>query len=178
MDLEVHNGLNPRLAAHIWLLHHLFLDAINRDAQEWAAAWNSHHLQIRGERSRSPHDMFTFSMLTDGPRGLLRRTQPVEEDVEDASTYGIDWVVADDPALMNHLLTENPQDWSDRNPFAPGLETLSQVACEPPNSPFDLVRIAALDAALAAELDLTSRSMHVRHLVWIRALEICHDMSS
>ncbi|KAJ6632501.1 hypothetical protein B0H10DRAFT_1740124, partial [Mycena sp. CBHHK59/15] len=66
MDLEVHDGLNTRLPAYIWLIHHLFLDAINCDAQEWSAAWNSHHLQIRGERSRSPHDMFLFSRIGRG----------------------------------------------------------------------------------------------------------------
>ncbi|KAJ6573654.1 hypothetical protein B0H10DRAFT_1767267, partial [Mycena sp. CBHHK59/15] len=65
-DLEVHHGLNPRLPAHIWLLHDLFLHHINADAQEWAEAWNSHLLQICGERSRSPRDMFLFSMLQDG----------------------------------------------------------------------------------------------------------------
>ncbi|KAJ7796811.1 hypothetical protein B0H14DRAFT_2390310, partial [Mycena olivaceomarginata] len=51
-DLEVNHGLNPSIAAHIWLLHHLFLHCIDQDAQEWAEAWNSHNLQIRGERTR------------------------------------------------------------------------------------------------------------------------------
>ncbi|KAJ7636764.1 hypothetical protein FB45DRAFT_1138651, partial [Roridomyces roridus] len=178
MDLEVHDGLNPRLPAHIWLLHHLFLASIDFDAQEWAAAWNSHDLQIRGERSRSPRDMFTFSFLQDGPRGLEYRVSPAEEDVGDASTYGIDWAVADDQNLMSHLLSQNPQDWADRNPFAPGLDTLSDVPCEPPNSPLSLEQIAALDATLTSEFDLTSRSMHIRRLVWIRALELCHVLLS
>lgn len=35
--LESHHGLNPLAPAHIWLLHHLFLAAINEDAQEWLA---------------------------------------------------------------------------------------------------------------------------------------------
>ncbi|KAJ6531693.1 hypothetical protein B0H10DRAFT_1861097 [Mycena sp. CBHHK59/15] len=99
IELEVHEGLNPRLTAHIWLLHHLFLDSINHDAQEWASAWNSHNLQIRGEHTRSPRDMFLFSMLQDGPRGLERVVEPVDEVVEEISTYGIDWDVADDSTL-------------------------------------------------------------------------------
>jgi hypothetical protein len=49
IELETHHDLDPRNPAHIWLLHHLFLPHINTDAQEWADAWNSHHLQIRGE---------------------------------------------------------------------------------------------------------------------------------
>ncbi|GBE86435.1 predicted protein [Sparassis crispa] len=85
LDLEVNHGFNRRLAAHIWLLHYLFLDAINDDAQEWAHAWNSHRLQIRGERSRSPRDIFLFSMVQDGPRGLSRVRNAVNEVVDDPS---------------------------------------------------------------------------------------------
>ncbi|KAJ7133871.1 hypothetical protein C8R43DRAFT_1089642 [Mycena crocata] len=177
MDLEVHDGLNPRLPAHIWLLHHLFLYAINCDAQEWAAAWNSHHLQIRGERSRSPRDMYLFSMLQDGPRGLEYRINAAADDDEalgDPSTYGIDWDVAQDPTLMGHLLDQNPQDWSERNPFAPGLDTLSHVPCDPPNSPFTAEQIASIDAELAAQIDLSSRSMHIRRLAWQKSMELCN----
>lgn len=56
--------------AHIWLLHHLFLPAINSDAEQWADAWNNHTLSFRGERQRSPADMYLFGMIQNGPRGL------------------------------------------------------------------------------------------------------------
>ncbi|KAF7377212.1 hypothetical protein MSAN_00140900 [Mycena sanguinolenta] len=102
IDLEVNHNLNPTVPAHIWLLHHLFLRYIDEDAQEWAEAWNRHDLQIRGERTRSPHDIFFFSQLQDGPRGLERMVAPLEEDVEDPSTYGIDWDVVDNSTLMQH----------------------------------------------------------------------------
>ncbi|KAJ7890080.1 hypothetical protein B0H14DRAFT_2336430 [Mycena olivaceomarginata] len=46
VNLEVNHGLNVTLAAHIWLLQHLFLHRINKDSQEWAKAWNSHDLTI------------------------------------------------------------------------------------------------------------------------------------
>ncbi|KAJ7460236.1 hypothetical protein FB451DRAFT_1337818 [Mycena latifolia] len=144
------------------------------DAQEWAAALNSHLLHIRGERSRSPRDMFMFSMLQDGPRGLEYSPNPIDEPVDDVSTYGIDWDVADDPALMTHLLDHNPQDWSERNPFAPGLDALSHVPCEPPDAPFSPEEITIIDAELAAQVDVTSRSMHVRRLVWVKAMEVCN----
>ncbi|KAF7364508.1 hypothetical protein MVEN_00319500 [Mycena venus] len=155
LDLEVHHGLNPLLPAHIWLLHHLFLDAINCDAQEWAAAWNSHLLQIRSERSRSPRDMYIFNMLQDGPRGLEYRAEPPSDDVEDPTTYGIDWDVADDSTLMTHLLDQNPQDWDEHNPFSPRQDALPHVPCDAPDAPLELTRehIAALDAELASTFD-------------------------
>ena len=174
VDLEVHHGLVPTLPAHIWLLHHLFLASINEDAQDWAEAWNAHNLQIRGERTRSPRDIFLFSMIQDGPRGLERFVDPPAEDVANPSTYGIDWDVADNPALMRHHLMQNPQEWEDRNPFAPGVEDLSDVPCEPPNCPFSTAEVAYLDQELARLVDLTSRSMHVRTLVWQEAFSICN----
>ncbi|KAJ6540746.1 hypothetical protein B0H19DRAFT_1176196 [Mycena capillaripes] len=173
-DLEVNHGLVPTISAHIWLLHHLFLHCINEDAQEWAQAWNSHDLQIRGERNRSPRDMFFFSMLQDGPRGLEQMAAPPDEQVDDPSTYGIDWDVADDPTLMRHHLLQNPQEWEDRNPFAPGIQDLSEVPCEAPDSPFSAEQIAYLDHELEAVVDLTSRSMNVRKLVWQEAFRICN----
>ncbi|KAJ7238531.1 hypothetical protein B0H12DRAFT_1025720 [Mycena haematopus] len=174
IDLEVNHGLNPTVSQHIWLLHHLFLDCIDQDAQEWAEAWNRHDLQIRGERTRSPHDIFFFSQLQDGPRGLERMLSPPEEGVEDPSTYGIDWDVLDDPTLMQHHLMQNPEEWADQNPFSPDSQDLSKVSCEAPDCPFSDEQVAYLDNELAAEVDLTSRSMNVRKLVWQRAFEICN----
>ncbi|KAJ7029654.1 hypothetical protein C8F04DRAFT_962582 [Mycena alexandri] len=174
-DLEVNHNLNPAIPAHIWLLHHLFLAAINADAQEWAQAWNSHDLQIRGERTRSPRDMFLFSMVRDGPRGLEQSVDPPSEDVEDPATYGIDWQVADDPPLMTHLFNENPSEWEEQNPFASGPAAHSHVPCEPPNSPFSPEQIALLDQRLAAVVDLTSRSMGVRRLVWTEVFRLCNE---
>ena len=98
------------MAEHIWLTHHLFLNTMNQDAQEWAHAWNSHHLQIRGEREQSPWDIFIFSMLQDGPRGVQHFITPPTEQVDDLVSYGIDWDVTDDHKLMNHLLQENTQE--------------------------------------------------------------------
>ncbi|KAJ7470039.1 hypothetical protein B0H11DRAFT_1731043 [Mycena galericulata] len=174
-DLEVNHGLNPTQPAHIWLLHHLFLPSINADAQEWAEAWNSHNLQIRGERTRSPQDMFTFSMFQDGPRGLERLVEPIDEVVDDPQTYGVDWQVADDPHLMDHLLRENPQEWEEHNPFASGPETHAHVPCEPPNSPFSREQITLLDQQLEAVVNVRSRSMGVRRLVWKEAFRICNE---
>ncbi|KAJ7721420.1 hypothetical protein B0H14DRAFT_3098478 [Mycena olivaceomarginata] len=161
VDLEVNHGLNPTLAAHIWLLHHLFLHRINEDSQEWAEAWNSHNLTIRGKRSRSPRDIFLFSMLQDGPRSLERVVIPSGEQVADPSTYGIDWDVVDNPTLMHHHLMQNPQEWDDQNPFAPSIQDLSEI---------DI-----LDRELTTVVDVSSRSMNVRKLVWQEAFRICNS---
>lgn len=180
IDLEMHHGLLPTNTAHIWLLHHLFLVQINADAQEWAHAWNSHTLQIRGERDRSPRDMFLFSMVQDGPRGIqqVQRT-PADEPLDDPSAYGIDWEVADDPTLMNHLLTQNPAEWEHDNPFTvgPAAGSLSHVECEPPGSPFTSEQITHLDQRITLSgVNLASRSMATRRLLWEEALEISQEL--
>ncbi|KAJ7233488.1 hypothetical protein C8J57DRAFT_1090552 [Mycena rebaudengoi] len=175
VDLEVNHGLNPLVLSHIWLLHHLFLDHINADAQEWAEAWNSHNIHIRGERERSPRDMFLFSMVQDGPRGVQHLTEPVDEEVDDPNTYNIDWDEADNPQMMDHLLGENPQEWEDNNPFSAAPGTLSHVPCDPPNCPFTPEQVAYLVIRLAAAVDVTSRNMAVRHLVWKEAFVICNE---
>jgi hypothetical protein len=151
------------------------LHCIDDDAQEWADAWNSHDLHIRGERARSPRDIFLFSMIHDGPRGFERFTDPLDESIEDPTTYGIDWDVVDNPALMRHHLVENPQEWENHNPFAPSIQDLSEVPCEPPNCPFSAEQIASLDSRLADAVDIHSRSMHVRKLVWIEAFRLCNE---
>ena len=66
-DLEVHNGLIVDRNTHIWLLQHLFLAAINMDAEEWANTWNNHSLSFCGEHQRSPTDMYMFGMIQNGP---------------------------------------------------------------------------------------------------------------
>lgn len=177
-DLEYNCGLNPHIPAHIWLLHHLFLPAINVDAQDWASAWNSHKLQIRGERNRSPQDIFLFSMVQDGPRGLVLSDAPAEENVDpaDLNSYGIDWDDADNPQLMEHLLLNNPQERDDQNPFHVGPTTLSDVPCEPPDCPFPADQIRRLDTLLAQRVDVTSRNMALRRIVWETALELCIEL--
>lgn len=173
ITLELHHGLDPMQTACIWLLHHLFLSKIQEDAEEWAAGWNSHKMQIRHQTPQSPREMFVFSMVHDGPRGMTFRPEPPSEDVPDIAAYGIDWEVANDHRLMNHLLQENPQDWSEDNPFAGAPATLSHVPCEPPNCPLTPQQVESLDQALAERVDVTSRSMDTRRLVWIEALNIC-----
>ena len=54
-ELETHCRLNPESTWHIWLLHFLFIGAIQEDAQEWVSMWNNHTMQIRGMSCHSHH---------------------------------------------------------------------------------------------------------------------------
>ena len=178
LELEANHGLDTNLPAHIWLLHHLFLTRINEDADEWAHAWNSHTLQLRGERNSSPRDIFFFSMHVDGPRGIpLPAANRTEDVVDDIEMYGVDWEAAEDPSLMNHLRDNNPQDWDSNNPFnvAPPA-SLSNVPCEPPNCPFTPFQVQILDTTLRQRVNIESRSMIVRRAVWQVALEVCNEI--
>ncbi|KAJ7433339.1 hypothetical protein B0H11DRAFT_1759136 [Mycena galericulata] len=180
LDLETNHGLNPTRPGHIWLLHHLFLASVNRDAQDWAEAWNSHQLTVRRHRERSPRDLFTFGMLREGPRGISSFLAPQDDDIEDINEYGIDWEVTGEPELMAHLLENNPDERVDigDDPFAAASTpaNLSEVLCEPPGCPFTLEQLARLDQRLHASVDIFSRNMNVRRLVWQAALSIARDI--
>lgn len=64
--LEEEHDLDVDNTAHIWLLHVLFLPAINDDLDDWKDMWNCHKLRIRDERDRSPEDMFFFGLIEYG----------------------------------------------------------------------------------------------------------------
>lgn len=176
LELETHHGLYPRMAEHIWLLHHLFLAAIDEDAQEWAQVWNHHTMQIKGQRGRSPIDMFTFSLLQDGPRGITGLLEPTNEAVENPDEYGIDWDAAADERLMAHQQVHNPQDMPDANPFSNAPATKAHVECQPPNCPFTDDEVLWLDDSLRARVDVASRSMQTRRLVWMEAVVLCQQL--
>ncbi|KAJ7737938.1 hypothetical protein B0H16DRAFT_1664688 [Mycena metata] len=164
LDLETNHGLNPTRPGHIWLLHHLFLTSVDRDAQEWVEAWNSHQLTVHRHRERSPRDLFLFGMLREGPRF-------------DINEYGVDWEVNQEPELIAHLLENNPHERPSAggsDPFASASTpaNLSEVLCDPPNCPFTPAQLLLLDQHLSTSVDLFSRNMTVRRSVWVMALEI------
>ncbi|KAF7329414.1 hypothetical protein MKEN_00203300 [Mycena kentingensis (nom. inval.)] len=177
ISLETHHQLNPFVPAHIWLVHHLFLPSVNRDAQEWAEMWNNHTMRLPGQRNRSPRDMFFFSLIEDGPRGLDQFEEPADEDVGDPAAYGIDWDAANDPQLMQHLLENNPEEWDEHNPFSPANIRLTHVPCDvPAEGPLSAEQVAELDDHLALTVDVESRSMEVREQVWAEAFAFCSQL--
>lgn len=178
-DLEAHDGLIVDRDAHIWLLHHLFLPAINSDAEEWADAWNNHTLSFRGERQRSPADMYFFGMIQNGPRGL----HMADEELDDIQGYGIDWEDYDDDRIFNHHNHANIPDNQGDNPFSttthrPSAETLTRVDVVPPGCPLTADQIVFLDSQLELLPYFDDQGMDMRRLLWISALNICDYLLS
>jgi hypothetical protein len=176
--LEHNDGLNPSLPHHIWLLHYLFHASIHEDAQQWAAAWNCHRMQIRDERSRSPEDMFTAGILQRGARGLELRPQPnMQEVVDDPHQYGVDWAVHRSTRLMHHLHENNPNEHDTTGSFRLP-EHMARVECEPPNCPFTPQEMVVFRSQLADRIadQVHRRDMATRRLVWCHAFAIAFDL--
>ncbi|KAJ6505139.1 hypothetical protein C8R45DRAFT_1051016 [Mycena sanguinolenta] len=179
-SLELSCGLRPDLDAHIWLLHHLFLPAINQDADEWAKAWNEHKLRFGNDRTRSPRDLFFFGMIENGLRGIESTPDATDndDDIEDLDAYGIDWEELHQDDIMAHYHQHNagaevdPEDAN--NPFSnDGPHQLSHVDVQEPLCPFGPEFVVALDEYLAVHPHVQSRNMNSRRALWIDALAIC-----
>jgi hypothetical protein len=52
--LEALHQLDRTDAAHLWLIHYLFLDMINSDCAEFQAEWNAHPISGAGH-DQSPN---------------------------------------------------------------------------------------------------------------------------
>lgn len=181
VDLETHHGLNPRNQMHIWLLHHLFLNAIRFDAKMWVDGWNSHVMQLSGQRNASPREMFIFSMVEDGPRGITgqgvqTQAADVGESDVDIATYGVDWEDLDDVPFMEQV-RQTHLEGDQINPFQPDVPSrMNEVLCEAPNCPFDEQDVQWLDNALASRVDILTHDMGVRRLIWEEALSLCNHL--
>lgn len=69
--LETHYGLDADNIHHLWLLHYLFLTELNREIDVFVETWNNHLMNLPGQRTRTPLDMFTWDMQVCGLRGNL-----------------------------------------------------------------------------------------------------------
>ena len=178
-SLEHHDGLDADSDAHIWLLHRLFLSAINQDLLEWAETWNSHTLSIHGERQRSPRDMFVFGMLQNGVRGLdAAQYEPVDEDIDDLSSYGIDWEDYDDHQILSHHHESNGVNQDPTiNPFLPHPPTtFSHVEVEEPDCPLTSEQLLIVDNLVEQSYISGRRSIDDYRSLWIAALHVCQQM--
>ncbi|KAI0323701.1 hypothetical protein GY45DRAFT_1376131 [Cubamyces sp. BRFM 1775] len=175
-QLEQSYGLNIDNDAHIWLLHHLFLDALNRDAMRWAEAWNNHVLARRGEHHMTPHQMYLFGLAQHGQRGI-RVAQDAEEPVrmadEDFAEYGVDWDEIEHPAIRDHHDRYNLDDGDNINPFMSNNPThLSHVEVPDSRCPIRPEQVIELDAQLAQLPSYSCHNMHTCLELWIAALDI------
>jgi len=166
IDLESHHELLPDLPAHIWLLHWLFLDAINDEIQGWADAWNHHRISLRGEANCSPRELFLFSIAEDGVRGVEHMDN---DEIVDPDTYGIDWEVDNNPILRRHFLENNSSQGED-------FTDSTTVICEVAGCPLTEDAVHELEARLEIHVNSSSKNMTARRFIWQVALEICYDL--
>jgi hypothetical protein len=173
IELEANYNLDYNNFAHIWLLHHLFLDAVNADTQAWVATWNLHRVAVPEGGQRSPHEMFLFGMVEYGVRGIDGMVES-EPEVEDLAMYGVDWGRLD---LASQALERNPDDWTDENPFVTSgrPENMAEVICDEPDSPLSHNQIIRLNQLLCECVDVNSKNMDVRKVIWREALRICEE---
>lgn len=159
--LEHRHGLNASDHSHIWLLHKLFLPAINEDALNWAGLWNSHKIQLEGEQRSSPRQLFIRSSLTDGVHGL----PPQDEELEDYTLYGVDWETM-----------EGVQDPSEEGSRYHQPEWVNEVVCEPPNCPLEDEQVKRLSEDIAAVVGAGSNDMDWRRGIWVKAFELLSQL--
>lgn len=170
--LEAQDGLNIDSDAHIWLLHHIFLEKINSDASAWTATWNNHTLSRRGQPHRSPQQMYVHGIVTNGVRGIhLDSGEPAEINHEE---YGIDWEDLDRPVIRRHHETFNPENQVENdNPFIVNHpDRLSHVEVPDARCPFRDDQLHVFNTELQNLPDILSNDEHSLRLIWIRALAL------
>ncbi len=94
--------------------------------------------------------------------------------MEDIEAFGIDWDMVDDVTYMDHLRRHNPDEWDATNPFSAAPPKMAHIPVDPPECPFNWESMDILAAALAEQVELTSRQIDVHHLVWLEAMNLCN----
>lgn len=174
--LEAHDGLDVNADTHLWLLHHLFLEAINTDIEQWIETWNNHTLSRRGQPHQSPCQMYLYGMIENSVCGIQ-----VEEDPDDidSDVYGIDWEDIDHRNVREHHNLHNPPIPNDEyeNPFMVQQPTrLSHIPVPDPNCPFTPEQIALFDLQMSALPHFYSIDMQSHRLTWIDGLQIATNI--
>jgi hypothetical protein len=144
---------------------------------------NGHKIRLDHEQQCSPHDMFLFGMVENGPRGLSGLSEhgsATEDDqVEDWHSYGIDWDALDDHSIVSHHRAHNGPDGRDDNLFIScGPEYFSHVGIPEAPCPLSPEQVEFLDRELSSVPHYQSRSMAVHWEMWIRALAICRHLAA
>ncbi|KAM6489638.1 hypothetical protein JOM56_014874 [Amanita muscaria] len=170
-SLERHHGLDVDSAGHIWLLHHLYLRALNEEILGWAEHWNSHTMHLKHEANKSPRQMFMTGLRGCRLDPIGHRRTMQDEAIENPGPFRVDYEALEEGALIAHMMDQ------DENPFqnhAP--ERFSAVPCEPPSCPLEPLEVQRLDAELAEAFDTSTKSMEVRKMMWDRSLPFCRAL--
>ncbi|KAI0040931.1 hypothetical protein FA95DRAFT_1502103 [Auriscalpium vulgare] len=176
--LEAYDNLNLELDPHIWLIHHLFLPAINEDAETWANTWNAHILSRRGQTHEAPRDMYTHGTVIHGQRAIFLQPEPEGTD-DDLAEFGIDWNDIENRQVMNHHNAENnvQADGDPNNPFVSNQpDQLSHVEVSDARCPFNTNQLQIFNTYLHTLPYINFKDMASRRLVWISAYERALEM--
>ncbi|KAI1787486.1 hypothetical protein LXA43DRAFT_1167363 [Ganoderma leucocontextum] len=181
-ELETVCGLNVENNGHLWLLHHLFLPIINRDAYSWRATWNEHVIARRGERHLSPRQMFVQGTVQLGARTLFE----VEEEqggnagrVDDADymDYGVDWEDLDEARIRDHHNSNNLYDGDSENPFLSNPPThFSHVEVPRIPCPLEPEQLTWLNYQLSHHPCFARHTIDDCKQLWIAALQIVSQL--
>jgi hypothetical protein len=187
MDLEVHHGLDRNSDAHIWLVHHLYLELINEDATLWMAGWNAHTFtrlpgHPRHTRLPSPTQLYGIGMLQHGIRSLDPLLNEDNITVADLEHYGVDWAAHGEVRTMQHHWRHNTVsdlDESQRNPNHWGEpRQFIEVRVPAPACFLTEEQVIELHNTLdQADLDCRSHNMDILSAVWACALAFCHNLA-
>ncbi|KAJ8096050.1 hypothetical protein PM082_022708 [Marasmius tenuissimus] len=183
-DLETHHGLSHDNNAHIWLLHCLFHVAIDKDAMDWAGAWNSHSLQLQNHCDRSPRDIFFFGTLQEGLCGppptddVDGHLEHIKDEIEDIDTFRVDWEELSNPTLLQHFNQHNPDSYEDISRWESHRPPhLSLVEIPDFDCPFDSEQqLEIFEEGLSQIQELYSHNMHSRASIWDQALALAQLM--
>ena len=174
-QLEDSGELDPSNQHHLWLIHAIFLPHINYDLTVWAGTWNLHKMHIKGERTRSPYDMFVFGVIQHG-------IQPLEEEDEDAEERETDLDVVDeeeadnvdvDAALRSTRVHQRANYME--NPFVAPIvpHNLSRDDCEPPEGTLTEEQLNQVATFLEHCPWLNAVDMESRRMLWRVTLRFC-----
>ncbi|KNZ77035.1 hypothetical protein J132_07756 [Termitomyces sp. J132] len=173
--LKIHDRLDADNNAHIWLLHYLFLNAINTDLEVWAEVWNYLVLAHQNEHYCSSSDMFAFGMQKNGLQEL-HLNETIDENLEG---FGINWNDIDNTQIRNHYDAHNANDGNAANPFLyPPPDHLSHTEVLDPQCPFTTEQLALFEPCIAELPIFNMQDMQSQQLFWIDSLSITTDILS
>ncbi|KAJ7897579.1 hypothetical protein B0H14DRAFT_2332530, partial [Mycena olivaceomarginata] len=127
--IERMHGLDHTSSHHLWLLHHLFLDDINSDCQEFQAEWNLHPLGGTRNKGQSPADIRFISETQHGVDEdqpgvhptILEEYYGVQDDLDDEWEDIDNMIAADQTPDVRHDAIDVP---AHNSPFSPELEAV------------------------------------------------------
>ncbi|KAH7092809.1 hypothetical protein BKA62DRAFT_625900 [Auriculariales sp. MPI-PUGE-AT-0066] len=182
-QLEQFDNLDVEERAHVWLLHHLFLDTINDELSLWAETWNRHPMSIARENrdistsnSESPFSMYLYGMVQNGARGF---DVQVPEDVpqDQLQDYGVDWAAQNDRRLRRSNRINNPNEEElNQGPAHPAR--FSRVDVVPPMGPEDPDIIVRLNDRLMRSPGYGSTTMQGYRIQWIDGLQCLQELTA